>query len=140
MRQDKIAKKGDVLKEHTLKPIGSVVAVQREDGRPLKHSTVMDHSDIDHHRRSYKLQITKTGGMVKRSTRNMKVTPIFVEQYLRDQMSNQSGPYICRNYLYKHFKQNTSHTRIGMPDHETIHVERAKNTETVVHKARVHQI
>ena len=51
LRQDKIAKNNDTLKDHTLISIGSTVALQREDGRPQMHGMVMDHSNSDHHGR-----------------------------------------------------------------------------------------
>ena len=42
-------------------PIGSAVMVQREDGRPWTHGTIVGSGDYNHHDRSYIIQLTMNG-------------------------------------------------------------------------------
>ena len=53
--------------------------------------------------------MTKT---VTRTNRHVKATLILAYQYLRDHMSKQSNTYIYRDDLYRHYKQNTSPSRM----------------------------
>ena len=45
MRQAKIIKNNNTLKEHTLIPTGSTEGVQNEDGGPLTYGSVTEHGN-----------------------------------------------------------------------------------------------
>ena len=47
-------------------PIGSLVMVQKEDGGPWTHGTLIDHNKEDHHIHSYRIQLSLTGCVVSR--------------------------------------------------------------------------
>ena len=68
------------------------------------HKTIIDHCDSDHSGRSYRIHIMKTGKVVTKIAGHIKTTPVLAEEYLREQILKQSDKYICRNYLYRHYK------------------------------------
>ena len=43
-------------------PIGSTVVVQREDGGPWTHGTIVGKGDHNHHNQSYNIQIKQLEG------------------------------------------------------------------------------
>ena len=45
LRQCKLIKKNDTIKEHTITPTESTVTVQREDSGPWMHKTIIEHGD-----------------------------------------------------------------------------------------------
>ena len=51
----------DTLPVFSYIPIVSAVAVQRENGRPWTHGTVVSSGDYNHHGRSYVIQLTMNG-------------------------------------------------------------------------------
>ena len=76
LRQDKLVKNSDPLREHAFQPKGSIEAAKREDSRPWTFGMVIDHSDNEHNSQSHKACTTKTGRIVTRSARNVELTPI----------------------------------------------------------------
>ena len=72
LRQNKLTKYNDTLKDPISLCVGSTVAMQREDGGPRTHGTITEHSNKDHDGWSYKMHITKTWQTVTRTTRNSK--------------------------------------------------------------------
>ena len=60
-------------------PTGSTVAVQWEDEGPWTHGTEVDKGDHNHHNRSYKIHVTKTGRMTTHSRKHIRPTPITEE-------------------------------------------------------------
>ena len=64
---------------------------------------------------------------------HVKTTQILEKQYLRDWISKQSGIYICRDDLYKHYEQNTSPSEVHMPHYEHTHKE-IKQIQTQYYK------
>ena len=57
-------------------PIGSTVAVQQEDRGPWAHGTVVDKGNHNHHNRSCKIQVTKTGRIITHNRQHIKPTLI----------------------------------------------------------------
>ena len=51
----------DALPVFASLPIGSAVVVQREDGRPWTHGTVVNMGDHNHHAQAYTTQLTTNG-------------------------------------------------------------------------------
>ena len=64
MRQTKNDKDKDTSKNFVSLPLGSTVVVQCEDGGPWTHGTIEGKGNHNHHDRSYKIHITKTGRLV----------------------------------------------------------------------------
>ena len=62
--------------------IGSAVAVQHEDGGPWTQGVVEEMNGNDHHRQSYSIRVTKTGGLIMHSMRHIHSTLITTRQYL----------------------------------------------------------
>ena len=71
-------------------PIGLTVVVQQEDGGPWTHGTVVDKGNHNHHNRSYKLQVTKTGRIITCNRQHIKPTPITAESFLHNQVSKHT--------------------------------------------------
>ena len=63
-RQSKYNKGKDTSKKFVSLPIGSTVVVQREDEGPWTHATIEAKGNHNHHNRSYKICISKTGKIV----------------------------------------------------------------------------
>ena len=70
--------------------IGSTVAVQWEDGGPLTDGTIGDKGDHNHHHRSYKICITKTGRIITHNRQHIRPTPISAEHNLCNQLSKHT--------------------------------------------------
>ena len=68
----------------------STVPVQCEDGGLLTHGTVEGKGDHNHHERSYKIHITKTGQLGTRDRKHMNITQITEEKYLQDQLQKHT--------------------------------------------------
>ena len=47
MCRGKMTKNNDILKEHSLKPVGCTFAMQYEDGGPGTNGTVIAHNDVN---------------------------------------------------------------------------------------------
>ena len=64
-------------------PLRSTVVVQREDGRPWTHGTVVNTGDHNHHDRSYIVQLTMTGKQITRNRHHIKPTNIITDSYIQ---------------------------------------------------------
>ena len=82
-RQMKVDKNYDTLRNYRYIPIGSTVAVQREDGGPGNYRTIVEKCDPHHNDRSYKVKVTMTGWLTTRNSKHLKAIPITGEEYLR---------------------------------------------------------
>ena len=71
-------------------PIGWTVVVQWEDRVPWTHGTVVDKGDHNHHNRSYKIQVTKTGRITTHKRQHIRPTPITAENYLCNQVNKHT--------------------------------------------------
>ena len=100
-RQNKNNKGKDTSKNLVSLPIGSTVAVQREDGGP----TIEAKGDYNHHDRSYKICITKTGEIVTCNRQHIKPVQISAEQYLHDQLYKHIKTDLLENVLEQLNKQ-----------------------------------
>ena len=63
-------------------PLGSTVVVQQEGGGLWTHGTMVGRGYHNHNNRSYIIYITKTGHVITRNSKHIKVIPIMAEQYL----------------------------------------------------------
>ena len=70
-------------------PIGSAVAVQHEDSRPWTHGTVVDTGDLNHHDRSYVIQLTINGRHISRNGWHIRPTKVTEDKYLQHQYNKQ---------------------------------------------------
>ena len=61
------------FRNYTTIPIVSMIVVQREDGGPWTHGTVVGKQDHNHNNRSYTICITKTGQLTTRNSKHIKV-------------------------------------------------------------------
>ena len=73
-------------------PIGSTVVVQWEDRGPWTHGTVVDKGNHNHHNRSYKTHVTKTGRIITHSRQHIRPTPITVGNSLHNQVNKHTKP------------------------------------------------
>ena len=64
-------------------PLGSTVAIQREDGRPWTHGTVVNTGNDNHYDRSYIVQLTTTGKQITRNRCHIKPTNITADSYVQ---------------------------------------------------------
>ena len=71
-------------------PIGSTVAAQQEDRGLWTHGTVMGKGNYNHHNRSYKMQVTKTGRMIMHNRQHIKPTPITAEDFIHYQANKHT--------------------------------------------------
>ena len=69
-------------------PIVSTIAVQWEDGGPWTHGTVVDKGNHNHHNRSYKIQVTKTGRIITPNRKHIRPTPLTAENFLHNQFKH----------------------------------------------------
>ena len=63
-RQIRNDKNYDTVRNYDLFSIVSTVAVQREDGGPWTHGTIVGTDDHNHNNRSYTISVTRTGCIV----------------------------------------------------------------------------
>ena len=61
-------------------PIGPPVAVQQEDWGLWTCGTVVSKGDHNHHNRSCKIQVTKTGRIITHNRQHIKPTPIIAKK------------------------------------------------------------
>ena len=87
-------------------PIGSTVAVQREDGGPWTHCTIEGKGDQNYHDRLYHICTTKTGRLVTQNRQHLRPTQKSAKQYLLDQLHKHT-----KTDPLEHFNTNseTSH-------------------------------
>ena len=71
-RQSKNNTGKDTSKNLVYLPIGSTVAVQREDRGPWTHGTIEAKGNHNYHNRSYKIHITNTGKIVTCNRQHIK--------------------------------------------------------------------
>ena len=62
---------------------------------------VVDKGDDNHHNRSYKIQVTKTGRTIKCNRQHIKPTPITAENFLCNQLSKHTKDAIL-GHIQKH--------------------------------------
>ena len=73
--------------EHILfLPTGSTVALQCKNGEHWMHGIVVAHRSDYHHSRSYRIQVSKAGYIITRTSRHVKTTPVKTEEYLRNEV------------------------------------------------------
>ena len=89
-RQDKNDQNNDTSKNLVSLPTGSTVVVQQEDGGPWTHRTIEDKGYHNHHNRSYKVCITKTGRIVTCNRQHVRPTPIKAENFLHNQLNRHT--------------------------------------------------
>ena len=82
--KQKMVRNNDTARNYTLLPIGSTVAVQREDGDRCTHGRIVGKEDYNHNNQSYIIWVTKTRRTITRNSKHIKATPITAEQYLKD--------------------------------------------------------
>ena len=71
-------------------PMGSLVMVQKEDGGPWTHGTIINHNKEDHHMRSYRIQLSLTGHVVTRNMKHVKKTSIMPWMYRKIEKIKQT--------------------------------------------------
>ena len=96
-------------------PIGSTVVVQREDGGPWTHDIVVDNGNHNHHSRSYKIQVTKTGRIIT-----------------CNKTTHQTNTYNCRNFLHN---QVNEYTKKDPLDAILDHIQRHPLTPTTKNRS-----
>ena len=111
-RQNKNNKDKDTSKNLVSLPLGSTVMVQREDGGPWTHGTTEAKSDHNHHDRSYKICITKTGKIVTCNRQHMKPMQILTEQYLHYQLHKHIKTDLLEN-IHEHLNRQPHTSNIG---------------------------
>ena len=73
-------------------PIGSTVVVQQKDREQWAHGTVMGKGDHNHHNRSYKIQVTKTGRIIMHNRQHIKPTSITAEDFIHYYIPTRCHP------------------------------------------------
>ena len=71
-------------------PIGSWVMVQREDGGPWTHGTIINHNKEDHHMQSYRIKLSLSGHVVTRNMKHVRKTSIMPWMYKRIEKIKQT--------------------------------------------------
>ena len=89
-RQGKNDQDNDTSKIFMSIPIESTVAVQQEDRGPWTHGTVVNKGSHNHHSRTYKIQVTKTGRIITHNKQHIRPTPITAENFPCNQLSKHS--------------------------------------------------
>ena len=97
-------------------PIGSTVAVQWEDRGLWTHGTIEVKSNHNHHNRSYKIHITKTGKIVICNRQHIKPTLILAEYYFHDQLHKHIKTDPLENILAQLDKQPSTYNIINSID------------------------
>ena len=69
--------------------VGSTVAIQRQDGGLWLQCTMVGQDNVNHNVHSYKIQMTKIGHIIIRSTQHVKRIPITTEQYILEQQPKE---------------------------------------------------
>ena len=118
LRQGKVVTTNDTLYELWFIPIGSTVAVKREGSGPWTHGTVTDHSHDKYTGWSYKIHIVKMGRIMTRTTRQVRLTPISSEQYLKDQKLKNYENSKYRDVIYRQYKQNIRPNILNIHNHK----------------------
>ena len=65
-----------ILPKITLLPIGSTVAVEREDSDRWTHGTIVGMGDYNHNNQSYIIRVIKSGRTISSNSKHVKATPI----------------------------------------------------------------
>ena len=136
-RQAKAHKSYNTLRNYFSISIGSIVAVQREDGWPWTYGMIIDKENQNQNDQLYQVCMTKMGWLITRNSKHVKVTPIISEQYPRDYLSkdrkrhttwenksawkpNTAGQILD---LYQNQEQNSNrwHQTLYMTKHKTRH-------------------
>ena len=120
-RQCKNDQDNDTSKIFMSIPIGSTVVVQQEDGGPWTYRTVVGKDSHNHHNRSYKTHVTKTGRIITCNRQHVKPTPINAENFLH----NQADKYTKTDpvdIILDHIQRHTL-----PPTNKTITIERPNN-------------
>ena len=120
--QSKAGKNYDTLRNYNLIPIGSTVVDQSEDKGPWTHGTVMGKEDNNHNDQEYKIHMTKTGQLITRNRKHVKVMPITSKQYLRDQLSKDRENRHVRGHIMIVWKLNQVQQRFNSYQDQTGHI------------------
>ena len=70
-------------------PIGSAVAVQREDSGPWTHGTIVGSGNYNHHGRSYVIQLTTNGRHITQNRWHIKPTTVTADAYIKHHSHKQ---------------------------------------------------
>ena len=71
-------------------PIGSLVMVQKEDGGPWTHGTIINHNKEDHHMQSYRIKLSLSGCVVTRNMKHIRKTSIMLWMYRKIEKIKQT--------------------------------------------------
>ena len=61
--------------------------IQKEDDGLWTDGKILEKGYHNHNHHSYEVWVTKTGWLIARKSKHVKITPITAEQYLKDQLS-----------------------------------------------------
>ena len=127
-RQGKNDQGNDTSKIFMSIPIGSTVAVQQEDGGPWTYGTVVDKGDHNHHNRSYKTQVTKTGRIITCNRQPIRPKPITAENFLYNQLSKHTRTDPLDTIL--------DHIQRCLPPHTTKHITNERPNSNIMRDAQ----
>ena len=71
-------------------PIGALVIVQKEDGGPWTHGTIINHNKEDHHMQSYRIKLSLSGCVITRNTKHIRETSIMPWMYRKIEKIKQT--------------------------------------------------
>ena len=86
-RQKKADKNHDTLRHYNSIPTGPPVAVYLDNRGLWTLGTITDKDDHNHNDWSHRVWVMKTGGLITRSRKYVKATPLTAKQYLTDKLS-----------------------------------------------------
>ena len=72
-------------------PIGSAVEVQQEDSRPWTHGTIVGTGDLNHHDKSYMIQLTANGRCITHNRCHIKPTTVTADAYIQYHSTKQQN-------------------------------------------------
>ena len=87
---------------------------------------IVDKEDQRHNDQSYRICVTKTGKLIMRNCKHLKVTPIESEQYLRDQLSKDKTTETLQD-ISKQFE--ATNLAVTKTSHDTQVAKRRASTQ-----------
>ena len=105
-----------LTKNHFLFPIGSIVAVQHEDGSQWMKGIMEEMNGPGHQGQSYITRVMKMSRLIRHNIRYICNTPVTTEQYLQEQIKKGTGQledifmeaksvkqhWVCHTYRHMH--------------------------------------